>query len=84
MERREAGADAPAPATGRVPDVFHQHRPLTSAPAEHFLGTRMYHFVISRWRYEGQRRRAVATGHAPARIPTNNDRKLRSAPAEHF
>ena len=78
MERREAGADAPAPATGRVPDVFHQHRPLTSAPAEHFLGTRMYHFVIHTYRDGGTMANAgapaPATGHAPSRIPTNIDR----------
>ena len=35
-----------------------QHRPVTTAPAEHFGGTYLYHFVIridvSRWRDEGQ------------------------------
>ena len=37
---------------------FNQHRPLTTAPADHFGGTYLYHFVIciyvSRWRDEGQ------------------------------
>ena len=82
-KRRRAGAG-----NGTCTGTYaNQYRPLTSAPAQQFWCTYMYHFVVHMYRYGGTRRKCRRAGTSNGTCVgthSNQHRPLVSTPAQQF